>query len=129
MKENVYTTAGAEFASELQGCLIIIVQVLYGLKSSGVAWHSHLANTLQTMGFKSSLEDPDVWLCPAVKPNGYKYYVYILVYANDILAFSHDPGMILLHRSDFYQLKDGFDKPTHYLGAEENKWHFPNDPT
>ena len=71
MKEKVYTTAGAEFASELQGCLIIIVQVLYGLKSSGVAWHSHLANTLQTMGFKSSLKGPDVWLCPAVNPNDY----------------------------------------------------------
>jgi hypothetical protein len=68
MKENVYTTAGAEFASELQECLIIIVQVLYGLKSSGVAWHSHLANTLQTMGFKSSLEDPDVWLCLLLNP-------------------------------------------------------------
>jgi hypothetical protein len=71
MKENVYTTTGAEFGSELQSCLIIIVQALYGLKSSGVAWHSHLANTLQTMGFKSSLKGPDVWLCPAVNPNDY----------------------------------------------------------
>jgi hypothetical protein len=81
------------------------------------------------MGFKSSLADPDVWIRPAIKPNGEKYYEYILAYVDDILAISHDPSKILFHLADFYRLKDGFDKPTRYLGAEVKEWRFPNDPT
>jgi hypothetical protein len=128
-REKVYTTAGAEFGPELQGRLIVIVRALYGLKSSGAAWRSHLANTLHLMGFHSCLADPDVWLRAAIKPNGYKYYEYILAYVDDILAISHDPSKILHHLSDFYRLKDGFDKPTRYLGAQVKEWRFPNDPT
>ncbi len=109
--------------------MIVIVHALYGLKSSGAAWWSHLANTLQIMGFRSSLADPDVWLRPAVKSNGYKYYEYILAYVDDILAISFDPDKILHHLSNFYRLKDGFGKPTHYLGAQVKEWRFPNDPT
>ncbi len=111
-KEHVYTTAGPEFGAELQGRLIIIVRALYGLKSSGAAWHSHLANTLHSMGFKSSLADPDVWLRPACKPNGFKYYEYLLAYVDDILVLSYEPGKILSHLSEYYRLKEGYVKPT-----------------
>jgi hypothetical protein len=60
-REKVYTTAGAEFGAKIQGQYVKIVRALYGLKSSGAAWRSHLANTLHSMGFTSSLADPDVW--------------------------------------------------------------------
>jgi hypothetical protein len=62
-REKVYTTAGPEFG-ELQGCPVLIVRALYGLKSSGAAWRSNLANTLHQLGYKSCLADPDVWLRP-----------------------------------------------------------------
>jgi hypothetical protein len=75
--------------------LIIIVRALYGLKSSGAAWRAHLANTLYSMGFTSRLADPDVWFCPATKPNGFQYYEYVLAYVDDILAISHDAHKIL----------------------------------
>ncbi len=94
-KEQVYTTAGPEFGPELQGRLIIIVRALYGLKSSGAAWRSHLANTLHTMGFQSCLADPDIWFRAACKLNGKKYYEYLLVYFDDILVLSHDPTKVL----------------------------------
>ena len=126
-KEQVYTTAGPEFGPELQGRLIIIVRALYGLKSSGAAWRAHLANTLHTMGFTSSLADPDVWFRPATKPNGFQYYEYILAYVDDILALSHDPHKILFTLSQFYRLKEGYDKPTRYLGAQVKEWRFPDD--
>jgi hypothetical protein len=38
---------------------------------------SMFEGTLQDLQFKSSLADPDVWLRPAVKPNGEYYYEYI----------------------------------------------------
>jgi hypothetical protein len=118
-KERVYTTAGPEFGAELQGRLIIIVRALYGLKSSGAAWRNHLANTLHSMGFRSSLADPDVWLCPAVKVSGETYYEYIFVYVDDLLVLSEDPGKIMAVISQCYRLKnDSIQKPKTYLGAE-----------
>jgi len=43
---------------------------MYGLKSSGAAWHTQLHDT----GFQPSIADPDVWMRAATKPNGYRYY-------------------------------------------------------
>ena len=40
-REKVYTTAGPEFGAELIGKSVLIVQALYGLKSSGAAWRAH----------------------------------------------------------------------------------------
>jgi hypothetical protein len=28
---------------------------------------------------------------------------------------------------DFYRLKDGYEKPTRYLGADDKEWRFPED--
>ena len=43
-KEKVYMTAGREFRSQ-EGQTIVIIQALYGLKSSGTVWHAHLAQS------------------------------------------------------------------------------------
>ena len=50
-----------------------------------------MAETLDDMGFNSSHADPDVWMRPAVKPDGEKYYEYILIYVDDILTISFEP--------------------------------------
>jgi hypothetical protein len=49
------------------------------------------------MNFTPSLADPDVWLCPATKPDGSEYCKYILVYIDDVLAISHDPQTIIMN--------------------------------
>jgi len=38
--ERVHTTAGPEFGPSRQGQTVIIVRAMYGLKSSGAAWHA-----------------------------------------------------------------------------------------
>ena len=58
-KKKVYMTAGKEFGDRA-GQTVIIIRALYGLKSIGAAWRSHLAQTLRDMNFKSSYVDPDV---------------------------------------------------------------------
>ena len=63
---------------------MIIVRALYGLKSSGAAWHDHFAQTLHDLGFKTSYADPDVWMRPAIH-HGKQYYEYIFVYVDDLL--------------------------------------------
>jgi hypothetical protein len=126
-REKVYLAAGPEFGAELQGRHVIIMRALYGLKSSGAAWRSHFANTLRTLGFVSCLADPDVWYRAAKKPCGMEYYEYILVYVDDVLALSHEPEIIMKSLEKYYRLKDGFAKPTQYLGAAVKEWTFPDD--
>ena len=67
--EKKWTRGGAEFGSESRQAFIV-VNALYGLKISGAAFRSFLAEKLDYMGFKSTLADPDVWIRPAVKSDG-----------------------------------------------------------
>jgi hypothetical protein len=57
------------------------------------------------MEFKPSLADPDVWMHPAVKNNGFQYYEYILVYVDDLIVISHDCDAIVERLKSLYQLK------------------------
>jgi len=74
---------------------VIIVRAIYGLKSSGAAWHAKFSETLRDMGFLPSYADLDVWYRPAIKTCGFEYYEYIFVYANDILVLSASPLLIM----------------------------------
>ena len=69
--------------------IMFIHKALYGLRSSGAAFRTHLAETLYDIGFVPTRANPDVWRRPAVKEDGYEYYEYILCYVDDILAISH----------------------------------------
>jgi hypothetical protein len=65
--------AGPEFGSD-EGKNMIVVRALYWLKSTGATFRTFLGQHLCDMGFRSSQADPDVWLRPARKPGGEKYY-------------------------------------------------------
>jgi hypothetical protein len=128
-KEKIYAIAGPEFG-ELQGRTMIIVRALYGLKSSGAAWHEHFANTLYDMDFKPSYADPDVWMRAAVKPNGFKCYEYIFVYVDVLLILSHLTKAIVRVLKSIYCLKDDeVGAPKTYLGAQVKQMHLPQDKT
>ena len=58
-REKVWCIAGAEFGSR-KGDTIIIVRVLYGLKSSGAAWRAHLAESMSDIDYVPCEADPDV---------------------------------------------------------------------
>ena len=64
---------------------MIIARALYGLKSSGASWRTKIAETLMSLGYKSSEEDADVWMKRYFKPNGDPYYKYMLCYVDDLL--------------------------------------------
>ena len=72
--------------------------------------------------------DADVWRRPAVKPDGFKYYEYILVYVDDILLISHDAKALGDYLSTQYRLKEGPEKPKRYLGADIHEVIFPYEP-
>ena len=105
--------AGPEFGSD-KGSLMLVKRALYGLKSSGAAFHSYLAEVLYNLGYTPSSGDADVWLRRAIKPGGHKYYEYLLTYVDDIILVSHDPDTTMLGLQSVVKLKnDKFSSLTH----------------
>jgi hypothetical protein len=97
---------------------MIIVRALYGLKSSGAAFRSLLANQLFDIGYKSTKGDPDVWIRPAVKHDGYEYYEMVLVYVDNIFVISHEPLKTFNGIQENFKFKnDEVKPPVMYLGA------------
>ena len=120
-RELIWTVAGPEFGSE-QGKIMIVVQALYGLKSSGAAFRSLLAETLRDLSYEPSQADPDVWMRPAVKPDGFEYWEYVLCYVDDLLSISHDPLKTMHGVQNKFKLKDDkIAEPDVYLGATLSK--------
>jgi hypothetical protein len=116
--ERVWLKAGPEFGPNA-GKRAIIVRALYGLKSAGSSFRNHLADCMRTIGYKSCLADADVWYKPMVRPDGFKYYAYVLIYSDDILAIHHD-AMKQLNELDYYfKMKPGsLGDPDFYLGGK-----------
>ena len=57
-----------------------------------------------------------------VKPDGTKYYTYILIYVDDILIVSHTPEFYMTKLQDeYYVKKESIGPPKLYLGAEIKK--------
>ena len=94
---------GNEFGSE-KGKVMLVVRVLYGLKSSGAAWRQMLAHTLRDLGYVTSKSDTDVWLKSKTKPDCNEYYAYVLVYFKDVLHLHNYPNIFMNHLSEVYSL-------------------------
>ena len=101
--------------------VLITARALYGLKSSGPAWRAKLAETLMSIGYKSSKEDADVWMKRYFKPNGDPYYKYMPCYIDDLIqiGFKTMEDMDKLNMTDW--LKEGFGPPDRYLGENVEK--------
>jgi hypothetical protein len=116
-RELIWTVAGPEFGSE-QGSIMVVKMALYGLKSSGAAFRAKLAGLLNDIGYTPAKADPDVWMRPAVKPDGTEYYEYVLCYVDDVLAISHNPMKTIDGIKGMFKLKDDKAEPPNiYIGA------------
>ena len=67
-----------------------MVCALDGLKSSGAAWRSMIANTLCNLEYQSTRADPDVWINMITRPDGRGYFPLILIDVDEILHIHHD---------------------------------------
>jgi hypothetical protein len=120
-KEKCWMIAGPEFGSE-EGKTFLVVKALYGLKSASFSFRSYMAEKLTSMGFQSSMADPDVWLRAATKADGESYYEYVLMYVDDILSISCDARSILEEIQGTFKFKNGkIETPEFYLGAKLQK--------
>jgi Reverse transcriptase (RNA-dependent DNA polymerase) len=108
---------------------MIVKKALYGLKSSGFSWKKMLTQNLMDMGYKSTIADPDVFIRPAVKADGYKYYELLLTYVDDCLCVSANPQDTMDTLGKIYDLKDTVKPPERYLGANIREWQLPDGRT
>ena len=117
--EKIWTTLGPEWG-ENAGKKAIIVRALYGLKSSGAAFRSHLAACMRHCGYVSSKADPDLWMKPMTDPsNGKKYYSYVLCYVDDVLVIHHDAMSVLKKIDKYLKMKpSSMGDPNIYLGVK-----------
>lgn len=84
-----------------------------------VGFRAFLAYHLHDLGYRPSLADPDVWMRPAMKDDGFKYWEYVLCYVDDVLSISHQPEKTLKGIQSKFKLKDDkMEEPEIYLGAE-----------
>ena len=60
-REKLYIVAGPEL-EELQGHLLVIHKVPYGLKSSGLRWSQRIHDSMLELNFRPCKADPCVWL-------------------------------------------------------------------
>jgi len=118
-REKIYTKAGPEFGDEA-GEYMVIKRALYGLKSSGAAFRALLSETMWESGFRPTRGDPDVYIRPAMKENGEKYYEMILTYVDDILCISHKAKETLVEviKQRFTIKNDAMESPEMFLGAQ-----------
>jgi hypothetical protein len=81
-----------------------------------------MAATLWDSGYSSCKADPDVWMHPRTKPDGFKYWSYILVYTDDILIVDHELKVAMDYYASHYTLKpSSIKEPDTYLGAQVSK--------
>ena len=117
--EKVYVPrAGKEFG-ELEGRTIIIKRALYGLRSSAERFHTHLADTFRTFGFKQTRFDSDVWIRLDQKE---KMYEYICTHVDDFMIVSKNPDAVMKEIESVYLVKDDSKgPPDYYLGNDYKK--------
>ena len=67
--------------------------------------------------------DHDIWYRHAVKPNGFEYYEYVLIFVDDILNISHDTKATMETLGTLYHLNTGSVGPHDcYLGGNVGRF-------
>ena len=88
--DKEWTFLGPDFG-KYYGSKSIVVRALYGLKSAGSAFWNHLSDCMKHLGFIPCPNDLGLWMIPIVRPkDGLNYYVYVLIYVNDVMVIHHD---------------------------------------
>ena len=111
-KEKVCFVAGPAFG-ELEGCILIIVKALYGLRTSGARYHERFADTLRDLGFTPCRNEADLWM----RDKG-DHYEYVCVYVDDLMAIMKNPEEFFKTLQETYKYKlKGVGEPEYHLGG------------
>mmetsp|Transcript_5914 Transcript_5914/g.9072 ORF Transcript_5914/g.9072 Transcript_5914/m.9072 type:complete len:94 (-) Transcript_5914:1228-1509(-) len=77
-----------------------------------------LADCIWDMGYRPSKADPDVWLKPAIMPDGSRYYSMLLCYLDDVISINMKPRVAIDGIEAVFKLRnDTAEVPEMYLGG------------
>ena len=108
----MYAIAGNEFGKAMKGSIVIIVQALYGLRTSSKRWHAHIADTLRGFNFKPTRYNNNVWIRQHKDGDCYDY---ICIHVDDFMAVGKRAQQIMDEIKSVYTVKaEG--PPYYYLG-------------
>ena len=118
--EKHYIECGREFGLGNVGRKAIITGSIYGGRVSGRDYWLHLRKCMDSLGFKHSLGDSDVWYRPAVKKDGTEYMEYVLLYVDDVLVISENAERVIRDEiGRHWEFKESsIEKPSIYLGGK-----------
>ena len=71
--------------------------------SSGAACRAKLADKLNSIGYRSTKYDPDVWTNRVTTENGTDYYKDMLIYVDDVLYLAKDTQEDMLKLNQVYR--------------------------
>ena len=118
-----------EFCLKNVGKVALIHCALYGGKAAGRDFRNHLRLCMLHLNFESCPADPDVWMRPAKKTDGTRYWEYILLYTDDALCMLETPEATI--RGDlgcFFELQEeSIGPPKIYFGGGVHKVTLDND--
>ena len=104
--ERHYIVCGEEFG-EYKGKRALIKRALYGGKRAGRDFWLHLRSCKRHLKFHCCKGDPDVWMRKVRKPDGTKYWEYILLYTDDVLCVSHQGEEVVRNKiGRYFKLKE-----------------------
>ena len=89
--EEFYILCGPKFGLENIGNRAIFKRALYGVKSSGKYFRSHLRDCMDSLGYSSYKSGPDLWISLSRCDSGEEYYEYMLRYIDDCMCVSEHP--------------------------------------
>ena len=118
-----YIICGPEFGMENVGKVAIMHRAVYGGKMSVRDFKNHLRSCMQFINFTSCPADPDVWMRPAIKNDGSKYYDYVLLYVDDTLVVSENAEPVLRNElGRYFELREeSIGPPDHYSGGKSGR--------
>lgn len=119
-KVKVHVTFGPElFGEDHAGKTAVIIIALYGLKSADNAWRHYFASFIRdTLAYTPTNADPDVYRKVQSKADGTQYYSYLIIYVDDVLCIHETPDVIMDKIGATFRLKNGYETPLSYLGAD-----------
>jgi hypothetical protein len=116
-QEKIFCRTGPEFASSGHGAsgnVAVLQKALYGTKSAANRWHAHLADTIRSMGFRSSRYDADIWY--KMRPDK-KGYDYIGTHTDDLMIVAKEPRVHFDVLEGKYTIKK-IGPPLFHLGCD-----------
>ena len=115
-KEKIYTMAGIEWGEDVQGCVLLLLKSIYGLRTSGARWYERLAEVLIKLGFKPCLAGVSLWF----RRNDDGTYDFIAIYVDDLFVAAKDATSIISSIRVIFNLK-GEGVPEYYLGSNVDR--------